>query len=158
PAQVALWMRESGWDRFAYNASSGATGIPQALPYSKMPRAAWLPFQGGAANAAAQIGWGYGYEASRYGNPLNAYGHELAVGWYGSGIRGLIVDKPTVIGVGERGRERVDVTPAGWPGPLGRDQDAVLSRLDRILAAVQKTPGRTGAATAEALTRVGRLA
>jgi hypothetical protein len=85
PAQVALWNRESGWNRFAYNAGSGATGIPQALPFSKMPRAAWLPSQGGSANAAAQIGWGYGYERGRYGTPLNAWAHEEAFGWYDHG-------------------------------------------------------------------------
>jgi hypothetical protein len=85
PAQVALWNRESGWSRMAYNASSGATGIPQALPYTKMPRAAWLPFQGGQADAGAQIGWGYGYERSRYGNPLAAWAHEVSFGWYDRG-------------------------------------------------------------------------
>ena len=31
---VKLWNRESGWNYQAYNASSGATGIPQALPGS----------------------------------------------------------------------------------------------------------------------------
>ncbi len=81
----ALWTRESGWSNLAYNAASGATGIPQALPYSKMPRAAWLPFQGGQASPGAQIGWGLGYIAGRYGSPGGAWGHELAVGWYDKG-------------------------------------------------------------------------
>ncbi len=81
----ALWTRESGWNRYAYNEASGATGIPQALPYSKMPRAAWLPFQGGQASAGAQIGWGLPYVAQVYGTPGAAWAHELAVGWYDSG-------------------------------------------------------------------------
>ena len=56
----AVAMRESGWNQFAYN-PSGATGIPQALPYSKMPRAAWLPSQGGQADPGTQISWMVGY-------------------------------------------------------------------------------------------------
>ena len=82
---VRLWTRESGWNQYAYNASSGATGIPQALPYTKMPRAAWLPSQGGQANVMAQETWGGGYILGRYGNPSNAWAHELAYGWYDNG-------------------------------------------------------------------------
>jgi TP901 family phage tail tape measure protein len=80
-----LWNRESGWDQFAYNASSGATGIPQALPYNKMPKSAWLPSQGGSANVHAQETWGIGYIQGRYGNPSNAWDHEIAFGWYDNG-------------------------------------------------------------------------
>lgn len=80
-----LWNRESGWNQMAYNASSGATGIPQSLPYTKMPRAAWLPSQGGSANVHAQETWGIGYIQGRYGNPANAWDHEIAFGWYDNG-------------------------------------------------------------------------
>lgn len=82
---VNLWTRESGWNQFAYNASSGATGIPQSLPYTKMPRAAWLPFQGGQANVLAQETWGDSYIRSVYGTPSNAWAHELSHGWYDQG-------------------------------------------------------------------------
>ena len=85
PALRDLWTRESGWSRFAYNASSGATGIPQALPYTKMPRAAWLPSQGGSASAGAQVNWGLSYIAQRYGNPGAAWAHEMQFGWYDRG-------------------------------------------------------------------------
>ena len=73
-----LWMRESGWNRFAYNHSSGAYGIPQAVPGDKMAAAGpdWR------TSARTQIIWGMGYIQSRYGNPQNAWQHELRYGWY----------------------------------------------------------------------------
>lgn len=73
-----LWMRESGWNRFAYNHSSGAYGIPQAVPGNKMAAAGpdWR------TSARTQIIWGMGYIQSRYGNPWNAWQHELQDGWY----------------------------------------------------------------------------
>jgi hypothetical protein len=73
-----LWMRESGWNRFAYNHSSGAYGIPQAVPGDKMAAAGpdWR------TSARTQIIWGMGYIRSRYGDPWNAWQHELRYGWY----------------------------------------------------------------------------
>lgn len=73
-----LWQKESGWSYTAMNASSGATGIPQALPGSKMASAGsdW------ATNAATQVAWGLGYIADRYGNPCSAWGHSQSVNWY----------------------------------------------------------------------------
>ncbi|HKA97610.1 MAG TPA: hypothetical protein VKD66_15185, partial [Streptosporangiaceae bacterium] len=108
----ALWTRESGWNRFATNPSSGAYGIPQALPFTKMPVAAWPLWAGGQSSAAAQIGWGEPYIAQRYGTPAGAWAHEQAFGWYGDGLDAVFT-RPTLIGVGERGMEHVSVTPAG---------------------------------------------
>jgi hypothetical protein len=73
-----LWQRESGWNPLAENTSSGAYGIPQALPGSKMASAGadW------ATDAATQIRWGLGYIKSTYGSPCAAWGHETAYGWY----------------------------------------------------------------------------
>jgi hypothetical protein len=73
-----LWERESGWNHQAANPSSGAYGIPQALPGSKMGSAGsdW------ATNPATQIKWGLGYIADRYGTPCGAWGHSESVGWY----------------------------------------------------------------------------
>jgi len=72
-----LWQRESGW---IYNAEnpSGAYGIPQALPGSKMASAGadWL------TDPATQIKWGLGYIQATYGTPCNAWAHEEAVGSY----------------------------------------------------------------------------
>ena len=75
---VALWNRESGWNVYAHNASSGAYGIPQSLPGDKMASAGadW------ATNPATQISWGLGYIADRYGTPCGAWAHSESVGWY----------------------------------------------------------------------------
>lgn len=78
----ALWTRESNWDNTAQNPSSGAYGIAQALPYSKMPKAAWPPHAGGSASASAQISWGLSYIKQRYGDPIAAEAHEQSAGWY----------------------------------------------------------------------------
>ena len=74
----SLWNRESGWNYQAENASSGAYGIPQALPGSKMSSVAgdW------ATNPATQITWGLGYIQGRYGTPCSAWAHSESVGWY----------------------------------------------------------------------------
>lgn len=74
---VELWNRESGWRVNAENAS-GAYGIPQALPGSKMITAGadW------ATNPATQIRWGLGYIKDRYGTPCGAWGFWEAHGWY----------------------------------------------------------------------------
>ena len=68
-----LWNGESNWNPHAKNPSSGAYGIPQALPYNKMPQAAWPESAGGQSDPTAQIQWGLDYIKSRYGSPSNAY-------------------------------------------------------------------------------------
>lgn len=75
---VALWNKESGWRVNASNPSSGAYGIPQALPGSKMASSGsdW------ASNPATQIDWGLGYITSRYGSPCGAWQHSVDNGWY----------------------------------------------------------------------------
>ena len=72
-----LWNRESGWVYDAENAS-GAYGIPQALPGSKMASAGadWQ------TNPATQIKWGLGYISQIYGTPCGAWNFELANGYY----------------------------------------------------------------------------
>ena len=73
-----LWQKESGWNERAMNRYSGAYGIPQALPGSKMASAGsdWQ------INAATQIAWGLGYIKGRYGTPCGAWGHSQSTGWY----------------------------------------------------------------------------
>jgi hypothetical protein len=72
-----LWQRESGWNVYAAS-PSGAYGIPQALPGSKMASAGadWQ------TNAATQIRWGLGYIRATYGSPCAAWAHSQATGWY----------------------------------------------------------------------------
>jgi hypothetical protein len=74
----SLWNEESGWNVYATNPSSGAYGIPQALPGSKMASAGpdWQ------TDAATQIRWGLTYIQSLYGSPCGAWAHEEADGWY----------------------------------------------------------------------------
>lgn len=73
-----LWQKESGWSYTAVNTSSGATGIPQSLPGSKMATAGsdWQ------TNAATQVAWGLGYIAAAYGTPCSAWSHSQSVNWY----------------------------------------------------------------------------
>lgn len=75
---VPLWSRESGWRVNAGNPISGAYGIPQALPGSKMASAGddWR------TNPMTQVRWGLGYIAGRYGTPCNAWGVWQSKGWY----------------------------------------------------------------------------
>ena len=76
-----LWTRESGWSNIADNASSGAYGIPQSLPATKMPAAAQAS-PAGSSSPSAQIAWGLQYIKDTYGNPVNAWAHEVRYGWY----------------------------------------------------------------------------
>lgn len=75
---VKLWERESNWRWNATNRSSGAYGIPQALPASKMASAGadWR------TNPETQILWGLGYIDGRYGSPCAALLHSDVNNWY----------------------------------------------------------------------------
>ncbi len=74
---VELWNHESGWRTNAAN-PSGAYGIPQALPGSKMAAYGddW------ETNPATQIKWGLGYISGRYGTPCGAWDSFNSQGWY----------------------------------------------------------------------------
>ena len=74
---VNLWNRESGWRVNAHN-PSGAHGIPQALPGSKMSSAGknWY------SDPQIQIKWGLRYILQRYGSPCSAFSHSNRTGWY----------------------------------------------------------------------------
>ncbi|WP_051940768.1 aggregation-promoting factor C-terminal-like domain-containing protein [Phaeacidiphilus oryzae] len=78
---IKLWNQESGWRWNALNPSSGAYGIPQSLPASKMASAGpdWR------TNPATQERWGLSYIKGRYGSPAGAWAHEVAMNWYDSG-------------------------------------------------------------------------
>lgn len=74
----SLWEHESGWSVTASNPGTGAYGIPQALPGSRMASAGpdWQ------TDAATQIRWGLEYIKDTYGSPCAAWSHEEATGWY----------------------------------------------------------------------------
>ncbi|GAA3200108.1 lytic transglycosylase domain-containing protein [Actinocorallia longicatena] len=73
-----LWAKESGWNQHSHNGGSGAHGIPQAMPGSKMASAGpdW------ATNPRTQIRWGLRYIRYRYGSPCAAWAHWGATHWY----------------------------------------------------------------------------
>ena len=74
----SLWQKESGWNPYAMNPSSGAYGIPQSLPGTKMASVGddWR------TNPATQITWGIEYMKDRYGSPCSAWGFKSSHGWY----------------------------------------------------------------------------
>ncbi|MCX4805456.1 lytic transglycosylase domain-containing protein [Streptomyces sp. NPDC058682] len=70
--------QESTWNYKAVNSSSGAYGLVQALPGTKMASAGadWR------TNPATQIKWGLNYMEDRYGSPCSAWSFHQANGWY----------------------------------------------------------------------------
>lgn len=77
-ALVNLWNRESGWNYKAVNKRSGACGIPQAYPCSKM-KSAGADYR---TNYKTQIKWGLTYIRQRYGSPSKAWNYFKRKGWY----------------------------------------------------------------------------
>lgn len=75
---VKLWNKESGWNPNAHNKSSGAHGIPQSLPASKMASEGADYY----TNGYTQIRWGLNYIKGRYGNPTAAWNHSCQKNWY----------------------------------------------------------------------------
>ena len=77
---IKLWNHESGWRADAYNSSSGAYGIPQSLPASKMASAGsdWM------TNQNTQVNWGLDYINRAYGSPCAAWNFEMShdPNWY----------------------------------------------------------------------------
>ena len=74
----SLWQGESNWDPRAENPTSGAYGIPQSLPATKMASAGsdWR------TNPVTQIRWGLDYIESTYGSPCAAESFKQGHGWY----------------------------------------------------------------------------
>jgi hypothetical protein len=73
-----LWEAESSWNVSAENPSTGAYGIPQAVPGAKMS-AAGPDWQ---TDVTTQVRWGLGYISAAYGSPRAAWEHEVTYGWY----------------------------------------------------------------------------
>jgi Transglycosylase SLT domain len=75
---VTMWDHESGWNPNAENPGSGAYGIPQSLPGSKMAKygSDWR------TNPATQISWGLNYIKTRYSTPCGAWSFWQRGSWY----------------------------------------------------------------------------
>jgi len=86
--------RESSWNPSATNASSGAYGLPQSLPASKLASAGsdWR------TNPITQLKWMRNYVNERYGGANGALSFWKAHNWYANGGE---VDKPTLAWIGE---------------------------------------------------------
>lgn len=133
----SLWMGESGWNENALNKSSGATGIPQALPGNKMASkgADWR------TNPKTQMAWGLDYIADVYGSPSRAfstwqgrsphwYDKGGRIPWFGQGTD-FVATRPQLIGVGDGGSERVTVRPVGRSGTGGIRIDKIVVQNHR---------------------------
>lgn len=73
-----LWTKESRWNYRASNKRSGAHGIPQALPASKME----LIGTDWRTNPVTQISWGLHYIDKRYETPCGAFAKFKRTNWY----------------------------------------------------------------------------
>jgi len=73
-----LWTSESHWNFRAHNYRSGAQGIAQALPPTKME----IISTDWRHNPVTQIKWGLSYIKSRYGTPCKAYAKKRVRGYY----------------------------------------------------------------------------
>jgi len=124
PMLKTLWNNESGWRSNALNPSSGAYGIPQALPAAKMESAGpdWM------TNPATQIAWGLGYIQQRYGSPGMALAqwNSRSPHWYAAG--GLAPIGQTAW-VGEKGPELMQVTSNGTRIYNNRDSMSLAGML-----------------------------
>jgi len=78
PCLDKMWTHESNWRTTAENASSGAYGIPQALPASKMATFG----SDYRTNPVPQIKWGLDYIKNRYSTPCGAWSFWQAHNWY----------------------------------------------------------------------------
>jgi hypothetical protein len=134
-ALYRLWQGESGWNAHAHNPSSGAHGIPQSLPASKMASAGADYY----TNPATQIRWGLGYIRERYGSPLAALAawQRRSPHWYDDG--GVLPPGLTMAYNGTGRNEYVSKEPTGtvinnyyqFPNYLG-DKSDLVSALNEL--------------------------
>ena len=75
---VKLWNKESNWNAKARNKRTGACGIAQAMPCSKMKKYG----KDYRTNCKVQINWGLNYIKKRYKTPTKAYNHFKKKHWY----------------------------------------------------------------------------
>jgi len=129
-------MREAGYSLTATNPSSGAYGMAQFIGGA----GEYAQYGGNSTTYAGQATAMANYIAQRYGDPIAAWAHEQAYGWYGSGLDAMF-SRPTLIGVGERGPERVQVTPSRG----GSSQDPLVAELRALRAEVRQLTGVAGA-------------
>lgn len=139
-------MREAGYSLTATNPSSGAYGMAQFINGASE----YAQYGGNSTTYAGQATAMANYIAQRYGDPIAAWAHEQAYGWYGSGLDAMF-SRPTLIGVGERGPERVQVTPGHGGGGMSAGEQAIVAaladmsrRIDNLTGVTASVPRATG--------------
>lgn len=151
-ALKVLWEKESNWNHRARNPSSGAHGIPQSLPASKM-RSEGADY---LTNPRTQIAWGLKYIRQRYGNPGRALSFHHRNNWYADG--GLV--RPAVFDNGGTLAPGVNVVhnKTGKPEPLIRPEAALsgpvtVNVVDRDGTLLDRIRGEIDMADRHAATR-----
>jgi hypothetical protein len=142
PAFADIVARESGWNVHATNPTSGAYGIPQALPPGKMASAGadWR------TSGYTQLRWMMGYIGSRWGDPINADRNEVSQHWYD---RGGWVPPGVLLAVNSTGRPERVVPPGGFGSP--ESSARLEAKLDRVCTLLAASPQATGDALARGL-------
>src|SRR5487761_1537068 len=149
-ALVNVEMAEAGFNIHAQNPGSGAYGLAQFISGPSE----YAQHGGNSVTAAGQAVGMVNYVAQRYGTPEAAWAHEQAFHWCGSGAD-MLVNRPTIFGAGERGPERVTVTPVNSGDKTGAETVRLLAAL---LAELRANPGATGEAVTAGLNGAARSA
>lgn len=140
-------MAEAGFNLNAQNPTSSAYGLAQFI----QGPSEYYTYGGNPNTAAGQITGMLNYIRQRYIVPSNAWLHEQQYHWYGDGMQGGVFSRPTLIGVGEKGPERVDITPLS-----GGHGGSIEHKLDLLIAAVERSATRTGTAMGAVLQGTAR--
>jgi hypothetical protein len=141
---------ESGGSVFANNPTSSAFGLGQLLEANRVAYARRLGYNAGVergdtgtTNRDAQIAMMRAYIHDRYGTSKKAWDFWQGHNWYGKGLQGGVFTRPTVIGVGDRGPERVDVTPLrsgggrrGGGGPVRVTLEIAGHQIEGVLRGI----------------------
>jgi hypothetical protein len=136
PAEAWIIQHESGGSVLADNPTSTAFGLGQLLLGNRQRIGGILGFSPNTTSWAEQLAMFRYYYRERYGTAENAKAFWQAHGWYGKGMAPTVFDRPTLIGVGERGPETVSVTPQARALPAGD----VAAALDRLADALARQP------------------
>jgi hypothetical protein len=148
-ALAAVETREAGFNMTAQNPTSGAYGLAQFINGPSE----YAQYGGNSTTASGQITAMLNYISQRYGDPINAWQHEVDFGWYGDGgpinepVMGWGVNSGRGYVLGEKGPEWV-VPQAQMEAMAerggGGGNAALLARLDQLIQVAKQAPAATG--------------
>lgn len=136
-------MAESGWNMRARNPSSGAYGIAQFINGPSE----YYQYGGNPNTIAGQVTAFFNYIRSRYGSPSAAAAHEAAYHWYD---RGGWLPPGVSLAVNQTGQPERVTSAAG--------EQALIARLDRLIALNEQIPARVAAGVSGAVNGSSRQA